>query len=137
QQGAYDWTSPAATLLIVLIAQGLVFWKVGLYRGVWRFASVPDLWNILKASLFGLLAIVLGLAIYNRLESVPRSALVLYPFALTVLLCMPSMLYRMCKDYHVCSRDIVLRCVLILGAWRAGEALVRDLRRSGAYQPVG
>src|SRR5690606_2737888 len=98
QQVAYVWTSPAATLLIVLIAQGLVFWKVGLYRGVWRFASVPDLWNILKASLFGLLAIVLGLAIYNRLESVPRSALVLYPFALTVLLGMPRMLYRMWKD---------------------------------------
>ena len=137
QQGAYDWTSPAATLLIVLIAQGLVFWKVGLYRGVWRFASIPDLWNILRASLFGLLAIVLGLAIYNRLESVSRSALVLYPFALTVLLGMPRMLYRMWKDYHVGSGDMVLRRVLILGAGRAGEALVRDLRRSGAYQPVG
>ena len=27
--------------------------------------------------------------------------------------------------------------MLILGAGRAGEALVRDLRRAGAYQPVG
>ena len=28
-------------MLIVLVAQGLVLWRVGLYRGLWRFASVP------------------------------------------------------------------------------------------------
>ncbi|HET6396200.1 MAG TPA: nucleoside-diphosphate sugar epimerase/dehydratase [Pseudoxanthomonas sp.] len=137
QHESYDWTEPAPTLAVVMAAQALVFWKVGLYRGIWRFASVPDLWNILKASLFGLLAIVLGLAIYNRLEAVPRTALVLYPLALTVLLGMPRLLYRVWKDYHVGRGDFVLRRVLILGAGRAGEALVRDLRRSGAYQPVG
>jgi hypothetical protein len=57
--------------IIVLLAQGLVFWRVGLYRGIWRFASVPDLLNILKASVFGLLALVAGLFLYNRLDQVP------------------------------------------------------------------
>src|SRR5688500_18048416 len=52
------WSTEIA---IVLFAQGLVFWRVGLYRGLWRFASVPDLWNILKAALLGLLALALGL----------------------------------------------------------------------------
>src|SRR5690606_41816363 len=33
-------------ILLVLGAQGAVFWQVGLYRGVWRFASLPDLVNI-------------------------------------------------------------------------------------------
>ncbi len=55
---------------IVLAAQGLVFWKVGLYRGLWRFASVPDLLNIFKASFYGLVAIVLGLA-YSRFRCDP------------------------------------------------------------------
>ena len=63
----------SSTVLIVLVAQGLVSWRVGLYRGLWRFASVPDLWNIFKAALWGLAAIILGLAVYNRLGSVPRS----------------------------------------------------------------
>ncbi len=133
----YGWNDFAPSLAIVLIAQGLVFWRVGLYRGLWRFASVPDLWNILKASLLGLVAIVLGLAIYNRLGSVPRTVLVLYPLALTVLLGVPRLLYRVWKDYHVGRGDFVVQRVLILGAGRAAEALVRDLRRSGAYQPVG
>jgi len=31
----------SAETVIVLLAQGLVLWRVGLYRGLWRFASVP------------------------------------------------------------------------------------------------
>jgi FlaA1/EpsC-like NDP-sugar epimerase len=133
---------PALTLwsfetFIVLLAQGLVFWRVGLYRGIWRFASVPDLLNILKASMFGLLALVAGLFLYNRLDQVPRTVLVLYPVVLTALLGMPRLLYRAWKDYRQSGTDKAVLRVLILGAGQAGEALVRDLRRAGAYQPVG
>jgi FlaA1/EpsC-like NDP-sugar epimerase len=122
---------------IVLLAQGLVLWRVGLYRGIWRFASVPDLLNILKASIVGLLAIVIGLVLYNRLDQVPRSVLVLYPVVLTALLGMPRLLYRAWKDYRQNGTGPTVLRVLILGAGQAGEALVRDLRRAGAYQPVG
>ena len=125
-------------IAIVLVAQGLVFWRVGLYRGLWRFASVPDLWNILKAALLGLLALALGLALYNRLGTVPRAVLVLYPFVLVGLLGMPRLLFRAWKDNQNSeAKDGAALRVLILGAGRAAEALVRDLRRSGAYQPVG
>ncbi len=123
--------------LLVLAAQGLVFWQVGLYRGIWRFASVPDLINIFKASLVGLLAVVLALFLYNRLGLVPRSVLVLYPVVLTALLGMPRLLYRSWKDHSLNRTDKAALRVLILGAGRAGEALVRDLRRAGSYQPVG
>ena len=41
-----------------------------------RFASLPDLLNILKASIAGLVAIVLALFLYNRLNQTPRSVLV-------------------------------------------------------------
>ena len=129
------WSTEMA---IVLLAQGLVFWWVGLYRGLWRFASVPDLWNIFKASVVGLLAIALGLALYNRLGSVPRAVLVMYPFVLAGLLGMPRLLFRAWKDNQ--NTDVksgTAMRVLIMGAGRASEALVRDLRRSGAYQPVG
>ncbi len=124
-------------ILLVLAAQGLVFWQVGLYRGIWRFASVPDLINIFKASLVGLLAVVLALFLYNRLGLVPRSVLVLYPVVLTALLGMPRLLYRSWKDHSLNRTDKAALRVLILGAGRAGEALVRDLRRAGSYQPVG
>jgi len=124
-------------ILLVLLAQGIVFWNVGLYRGVWRFASVPDLINILKASVIGLLAIMVALFVYNRLDQVPRSVLLLYPLLLTAMLGMPRLLYRAWKDHGMARTDKAALRVLILGAGQAGETLVRDLRRAGAYDPVG
>lgn len=125
-------------LWLILIAQGVVFWKVGLYRGVWRFASVPDLLNILKASIFGVLAIMLALFAFGRmLDTVPRTVLLLYPLLLTAMLGMPRLLYRAWKDHGLARTDKAAIRVLILGAGQAGETLVRDLRRAGAYEPVG
>jgi len=124
-------------ILLVLAAQGAVFWQVGLYRGVWRFASLPDLLNILKASVIGLMAIMLVLFAYNRLAQVPRSVLLLYPLLLTAMLGMPRLLYRAWKDHGLARTDKAALRVLILGAGQAGETLVRDLRRAGAYVPVG
>ncbi|MBS0569259.1 MAG: polysaccharide biosynthesis protein, partial [Proteobacteria bacterium] len=42
------WFAPATA--IVLLVQGMVLWWTGLYRGLWRFASLPDLWNIVRAA---------------------------------------------------------------------------------------
>jgi FlaA1/EpsC-like NDP-sugar epimerase len=95
------------------------------------------MWNIFKASILGLLAIMLGLMVYNRLESVPRAVLILYPFALTFLLGLPRLMYRVWKDYQDTSGDEASKRVLILGAGQAAEVLIRDLRRSKAYHPVG
>jgi FlaA1/EpsC-like NDP-sugar epimerase len=130
-----DWT---AQIALVLAAQGIVFWRVGLYRGVWRFASVPDLVNILKAGIFGVLAIMLVLFAFGRLlDAVPRTVLLLYPLLLTAMLGMPRLLYRAWKDHGLARTDHAAMRVLILGAGQAGETLVRDLRRAGAYVPVG
>ena len=126
------------TVWMVLIVQGLIFWAMGLYRGLWRFASLPDLINIVKASVLGVLLIVLGLFLITRLELIPRSALVLYPIVLVVLLGGPRLLYRAWKDSREApSRSQAAVRVLVLGAGRAGEALIRDLSRNRSYIPVG
>ncbi|MEN1971193.1 nucleoside-diphosphate sugar epimerase/dehydratase [Luteimonas sp. MJ204] len=125
-------------MLLILIVQGLIFWQVGLYRGVWRFASIPDLVNIIKASLFGLLAILpLLFFVFDRAGQVSRTVMLAYPVVLSALLGMPRLLYRAWKDHGNERTDKAALRVLILGAGQAGEALVRDLRRVGAYQPVG
>ena len=142
RQSAIDQVAAAPLLspemLLILIVQGLIFWQVGLYRGVWRFASIPDLVNIVKASLFGLLAILpLLFFVFDRAGQVPRTVMLAYPVVLSALLGMPRLLYRAWKDHGNERTDKAALRVLILGAGQAGEALVRDLRRVGAYQPVG
>ena len=81
-------------LAVVLAIQGAVFWWTGLYQGVWRFASIPDLWNIVRACVLAALGISLGLFLFNRLEGVPRSVFFIYPVILMVLLGMPRDMAR-------------------------------------------
>jgi FlaA1/EpsC-like NDP-sugar epimerase len=125
-------------LVVVLSVQGAVLWWTGLYRGLWRFASLPDLWNIARAVLLGSAAIGVTLFLYNRLGNVPRSVLLIYPPIVFLLLGGPRVLYRAWKDRWLgVSFAQNRKRVLVLGAGRAGELLVRDLKRAGQYQPVG
>jgi FlaA1/EpsC-like NDP-sugar epimerase len=127
-----------AELAVVFAAQGLVLWWTGLYRGLWRFASLPDLVNIAKAGLVGVVAISAGLFAFDRLDGTPRSVLLIYPVALVLLLGLPRLAYRHWKDSrHDLERAQPQQRVLILGAGAAAEALVRDLRRESLLQPVG
>jgi FlaA1/EpsC-like NDP-sugar epimerase len=123
---------------LVLAVQSLLFSWTGLYKGVWRFASLPDLWNILRAAVLGGLAIGLALFLYNRLAGVPRSVLLLYPVVLATLLGAPRLVYRFWKDSRLdLFESKAVKRVLIVGADRAGEALLRDLRRDSRYSVVG
>ena len=125
-------------IAIVVIAQGVVLWMTGLYKGLWRFASLPDLMNIARACALGALAVALSLFLYNRLEGTPRAVLVTFPLLLAVMLGAPRLAYRYWKDSRLdFGQKRPAQRVLVLGAGRAGETLVRDLLRENHYRPVG
>jgi len=132
------WPILWQTLPVVLTVQGLVLWRFGLYRGLWRFASVPDLWNILRAAAIGVFIIALAEFLINRLAGIPRTIFLLYPIYLVLLLGTPRLSYRIWRDYRLGMLNGANRKrVLILGAGRAGEMLARDMRRDGNYIPIG
>jgi FlaA1/EpsC-like NDP-sugar epimerase len=124
---------------IVLLVQGAIFNWTGLYKGVWRFASLPDLWNILRATVIGAVAIAFALWVFsNRLEGVPRSVLFVYPVVLAILLGTPRLTYRFWRDSRIdLFQSTPSKRVLVVGADRAGEALSRDLRRDSRYSVIG
>ena len=129
-------------LPIVVSVQSVMLWYSGLYKGIWRFTSMPDLATILRAVIFGTLAIVLVLVLINRLELIPRSSLLFYPFLLIFLLGMPRLLYRLGHDhsFHFLLTDKKNhQRVLVLGAGTSGDMLVRDMLRHPecGYMPVG
>ena len=126
------------TLPMILLVQGLVFWRFSLYRGLWRFSSLPDLWNIFRAAVFGALCITLVLFISIRLEDIPRSILIMYPVFLIFLLGGPRLGYRVWKDHSFNFKSVTDgQRVLIIGAGHAGEMLVREMLRKGNYLPIG
>ena len=122
---------PAVTLI-----QIIVFHYFGLYRGVWRFASVPDLLRIAKAVIAGIIIIAVGAFFYNRLQDVPRSVIPLYTILLFLMLSGSRMFYRLWKDYV--RMEGSGQRALVVGAGMGGEMLVRDLLRehTGIYSPV-
>lgn len=129
-----SWFS--ADLFKVLCIQTAVFWWSGLYKGLWRFASVADLGNIFRASFVGAVIIILVLA-WSRFAGVPLSVLALYPVVLAALLGMSRLLYRAWSDYRSARSHAGGDRILILGAGDVASTLIRDLHRMGQYIPIG
>jgi FlaA1/EpsC-like NDP-sugar epimerase len=131
------WSVSLQTLPAVLLIQGVIAWRFGLYRGLWRFASIPDLWGIIRSAVLGALCITLALFVAIRLQDVPRSVLVMYPILLVFLLGGPRLGYRLWKDRSLNLNRTSGQPVLVVGAGTGGEALVRDMLRDGPFVPVG
>jgi len=112
--------------LYVLLIQAFFFWLFGLYRGVWRFSSLPDLMCISKVVLAGVFCIAFSFFLYNRMEDLPRSVLPIYFFLLLVFLSIPRFFYRFWKERVL--KEGAGKKALIVGAGAAGEMLARDLQ---------
>lgn len=125
-------------LPVVVAVQAALAWRFGLYRGLWRFASLQDLWNIIRATVLGTVCIGLSLFLISRLVNIPRSMFVLYPLFLVFLLGGPRLAFRLWKDHSFNLRSVTAATrVLVVGGGEGGEGVVRDMLRDGSYLPVG
>ncbi|MCC7016465.1 MAG: polysaccharide biosynthesis protein [Rhodospirillales bacterium] len=138
----YDDILLPGTLIFAAIAAG-VFLMMGLYRGIWRYASLEDLTAITKAASLTVLLFLAVLFLATRLDVLPRSIVVINWFILIALLGGPRFLYRMAKDRRlgfVSGPDDALRApVLLAGAGDEAEQFVRALARNphAPYRVVG
>lgn len=123
-------------MAVAIVLHGFTFWAFGCYRGIWRFASIPDLFRLLKAVLVGAVATIIVSFMIERLQNVPRSVLVLYPVLLLGILSFMRVAYRAYKD-HGLKVDLGNKTrALLVGAGRAGEMLVRDMGHNAQFVPV-
>src|SRR5262245_8835238 len=130
----------AAGALFVVIA-AVVFRWFGLYRGIWRFASLPDLARIVRAVTLAILVFVPALFLVTRLEALPRSMPVIAWFVLILLLAGPRILYRLAKDGRFDLRMDPTDGrvpVLLVGAGREAEQFIEaNDRPRMPYRAVG
>ena len=133
----YYWQGVFRLLIPALVIQTICYWYFGLYRGIWRYASISDVLQITKAIVVGASITLLSVFIIYRLEAVPRSILVLYPLFLFLGLSAPRLVYRWIKDQHLYLSQAKGKRTLLVGAGQAGEMLVRDMRRKDDYLPIG
>jgi FlaA1/EpsC-like NDP-sugar epimerase len=126
------------TLVWILPLQAAVFIAFGLYRGLWRFASVLDLQRIVLAAGLGALLIPLLLMMLRLQAVVPRSVLISYPIVLIFLMAGNRFAYRIWKEHRLYSPLAALgEPVLVIGAGAAGARLTREFARSRQWRVVG
>ena len=132
------WTDISLTLVWVVPTQAVIFWALGLYQGIWRYASLPDLKRILFAVSLTALAVPLIVIMFRVQTPVPRSVLLLDPILLIVMMSGSRFMYRLWKEHRlyglVSKRG---ESVLVLGAGDAAVMLVKELMRSDQWQVAG
>ena len=125
--------------LSTLAIFSISFFLNGLYKGVWRFSSMHDLIRVVRSCILGTLASLIIWALINRMEGIPRSLFPIQFFLLVVALGGGRFVYRFLKDTTAMREvlggaDSEIKNVLIVGAGRAGEKLVRDINTTPALK---
>ena len=128
-----------ARLPWVVAIYAAAFWTFGLYRGLWRFASLPDMRRILVAVGIGALATPALLQLARAGFLVPRSAYVLTPVLLLLMMGGSRLAYRAWREGHFTSLVTKPQAtpVLVLGAGAAAAGLLKDLAAHPAWRVVG
>lgn len=121
--------SALATLLWVVPLQTLIFGYFGLYRGLWRFASLPDLKRIIQAVGMAALATPVVIITFRVEAVVPRTVMLLDPLLLLLIVGGSRLIYRAWRERSLINLDLRARPVLVVGAGGAADVLLRDLRQ--------
>src|SRR5580765_3607373 len=132
------YTGPMIRDLVwILPLQALLSWRSGMYRGLWRYASLTDLRRILVAAGLGALGIAAVVALF-RLAYVPRSVVVMYPILLAAVMSGSRIGYRAWKEGRIGRLSGAdSKRVIVLGAGTAGANLLKSLGRSPEWTFVG
>ncbi|WP_028232236.1 polysaccharide biosynthesis protein [Paraburkholderia mimosarum] len=132
------WHGAVANLMWVLPIYAVMFRIFGLYRGMWVFASLPDLLRISKAIVSAALITMVASLMLQPSPIVPRSVLIVSPLLLFFMMGGARALYRTTKEFYLYGGLVAQgKPVIVVGAGGAGASLARELSRSAEWRLVG
>ncbi len=132
------WTTLTKILPWAIPVQTIFFLWLGLYRGLWRYASMPDLKRIFVAAMLGYGVITLILWLIGLLDTIPAAVFVMVPLLLLLIMGGSRLIYRAWKERRLTSLDgYGAKLVLILGAGNTAVSLVKELTGSRDWHVVG
>jgi len=136
-------------VLIIILVKIVMFFIFGIYRRVWKYASIKDMVAIVEAVTLSI--IVMGVIFYILSQPVnwfgrvfvlpyfPRSILIIDYLITLLLMIISRFSERFFNELRFGKRGIRKKRVLIVGAGDAGEMIVREMirQRNSEYIPVG
>jgi FlaA1/EpsC-like NDP-sugar epimerase len=123
-------------LILALAAQGVLNAAFGIYQGIWRYTSLPDVQRMVASVVAGttVLAISLSLAGSARL-SLPH--FIIQPLLLIFMMAASRISYRSWKEYTLYGKNGKIGMpVIVLGAGDAAVGLVKELARNHEWRVV-
>ncbi|NLG34752.1 MAG: polysaccharide biosynthesis protein [Lentisphaerae bacterium] len=133
------WTSIFWVLPWLLLVKAVVFMLTGVYRGMWRYTSIPDAVRLAKASALSTLALITSLTIVRQFDGFPRSVF-LADFIFTLFFCggfriaIRMLCFRQKNWMKFWDRDdedsLPVRQIrlLIIGAGDAAASIIREIQ---------
>lgn len=140
----FNFNIPAqfqAKLLILLpavvVIESVCFYVFGLYRGLWRFASLPDLKRIMRAVLASAFVIGFASLLLQPMVIIPRSVLILNPLLLILAMGGSRFAYRAWKErrmFNLTAKEG--KPLIIIGVGDLALNLIKELNKSSEWQVV-
>jgi FlaA1/EpsC-like NDP-sugar epimerase len=133
-------------LVVTIPVRLALFYVAGMYRRLWRHASVGELKQIVGAGFLGAVACgVLGLLVLPALRAIPSripfSVIFIDGFLTTAAVALPRLLARTIRPSRRTRRrrDDAGKPVLIVGAGDTAKQVIKEIRNSAdlAFEPVG
>ncbi len=120
------------TLPLLIVVKLAVFYYFGLFRGLWRYVSTNDLWQIIQASAGATVIFIIANVFINGLYNFPRSIFLADFIICTFFIGGVRFLTRMIKEkYRIPGISQKKRPkVLVFGAGEGGILAVREYRNN-------
>jgi len=126
-------------LLVILAAKPVMFIASGMYRSIWRYASLQDGYEIFKVVTLSTVGSTLALVYLKGPFALPRSIYFLDWFLLFSMVATSRLLWRIYRETKVIPSLPKGRKTLIIGAGEAGNLLLKEIRKQAGstYNVIG
>ncbi len=120
----------------LIFIRGSLFFIYRLYRGLWRYTGIWDLWNIVSSTFLGTILFYILTHLILGHSSYPRSIFIVDSILLIFVLGGIRLPWRIYREFIRTAKG---KRVLIYGAGDAGEMIVRDMKKHPQYRynPIG
>jgi UDP-N-acetylmuramyl pentapeptide phosphotransferase/UDP-N-acetylglucosamine-1-phosphate transferase len=124
--GSGDWQLFLQTLPLVVLIKLVAFLGAGVYRGIWRYASLSTVIDFSRAVAIGSVATVVAIVLAFRFEAFSRTVFVLDSLILLVAVAASRFAFRLLRGMLPGQAGNGIP-VVIYGAGDGGELVYREL----------
>jgi UDP-GlcNAc:undecaprenyl-phosphate GlcNAc-1-phosphate transferase len=137
---AFDYFFPVflKSLPAIIICKFVAFFVMGVYRGMWRYMGLSDVFVYLKASFLGTLLALAFVTYFYRFADFSKGVFLIDWFLTTAFLVGSRVSFRSFSEFMK-HKGLEGASILIYGAGHGGQVLLKEIIDSKrfAVKPVG